>query len=578
MTPSKYQTNIILAAKDPGIPGVLVQAAAGSGKTTTLRLVCEAIKSVQPHASILALAFNKVTAEAFAAKLPPGITSATVHSQALRILRSADSRIRVDSSGDKAKAIAKRVLGPLVRSDPYSGFQRKTIKRIVSFCRATMTDPRNMDALQNMIDSCGIQMEAINPHDTDDLMSVSIRDAAHLAGTWLDIARGDRCLVDFDDMVDHVLVHQVKANTGYDFILGDEVQDWNRQQMEFVKHISRPGSIRTYVRNDLDDLLAGTMSLETEHAVPGTKVILVGDRNQSIYGWRGAAPDAMDHLKKAFAATELPLSVCYRCPRKIVELARKIVGPKHIEAAQDAAEGRLEYRVYEDLRRTMQSLAPGTMVICRLNRYLTQCALKVASTGQPVLIRGQNLRERLEEFVAKSARHCSMDSTTSYTEDLEVWVRKEIARLLDSDDEAAANAIDDLRATVRILLDYCNGPRDISSPINKFFVTDSDGTENVDKSAVIFSSIHRAKGLEAKSIVLLGPELCPSPMAFRAKNKEQALIQERNVLYVAVTRAMESLIMQPVSKPEDHRESSLYDHYRAIEDERAALQSELGLI
>jgi superfamily I DNA/RNA helicase len=49
--------------------------------------------------------------------------------------------------------------------------------------------------------------------------------------------------------------------------------------------------------------------------------------------------------------------------------------------------------------------------------------------------------------------------------------------------------------------------------------------------------VHRAKGLEAKNVFILKPELLPHPMAKQPWQQEQ----ERNIKYVAFTRALESL-------------------------------------
>jgi len=63
---------------------------------------------------------------------------------------------------------------------------------------------------------------------------------------------------------------------------------------------------------------------------------------------------------------------------------------------------------------------------------------------------------------------------------------------------------------------------------------------------IIFSSIHRAKGLESDHAIILQPEKLPHPLAYRANNVESALEQECNLAYVAVTRAMDHLTLQPL--------------------------------
>jgi superfamily I DNA/RNA helicase len=56
-------------------------------------------------------------------------------------------------------------------------------------------------------------------------------------------------------------------------------------------------------------------------------------------------------------------------------------------------------------------------------------------------------------------------------------------------------------------------------------------------SYVLLSSVHRAKGLEAKVVRIIRPELLPHPMARLPWQKEQ----EMNLKYVAETRSLEVL-------------------------------------
>jgi len=61
---------------------------------------------------------------------------------------------------------------------------------------------------------------------------------------------------------------------------------------------------------------------------------------------------------------------------------------------------------------------------------------------------------------------------------------------------------------------------------------------------IIFSSIHRAKGLEAETVVYLGAEKVPHPMA----KTPEAMKQEINLDYVAKTRAKRTLIYQALPR------------------------------
>jgi len=59
-----------------------------------------------------------------------------------------------------------------------------------------------------------------------------------------------------------------------------------------------------------------------------------------------------------------------------------------------------------------------------------------------------------------------------------------------------------------------------------------------DAEGVVFSTVHKAKGLEADHVSILEPQLMPHPAA----SKEWELAQERNIEYVALTRSKETLV------------------------------------
>jgi len=58
-----------------------------------------------------------------------------------------------------------------------------------------------------------------------------------------------------------------------------------------------------------------------------------------------------------------------------------------------------------------------------------------------------------------------------------------------------------------------------------------------DVQGISFSTVHKAKGLEARNVYLLRPDLFPHPMA----KKPWEIQQETNIHYVAATRSLENL-------------------------------------
>ena len=112
-------------------------------------------------------------------------------------------------------------------------------------------------------------------------------------------------LIDFDDMVTecYKLLKDrpdilEKIRELYPFIMVDEYQDTNMIQYEILKMLAHPRD----------------------------NIYVVGDDDQSIYGFRGARPDIMHKFTKEFRnASTLQLSNNFRCPKEIVELSSSII-------------------------------------------------------------------------------------------------------------------------------------------------------------------------------------------------------------------------------------------------------------
>ena len=104
----------------------------------------------------------------------------------------------------------------------------------------------------------------------------------------------------------------------FQFILIDEFQDISPDQYEIIRLLAAP-----------------------EH-----NLFIVGDDDQSIYGFRGASPDSMQTFMKDYPdADRIFLDVNYRCGGQIVEAAGKVVSKnknrvdKKIRAVHENGEG-----------------------------------------------------------------------------------------------------------------------------------------------------------------------------------------------------------------------------------------------
>jgi len=118
-------------------------------------------------------------------------------------------------------------------------------------------------------------------------------------------------------------------------------------------------------------------------------------------------------------------------------------------------------------------------------------------------------------------------------------IEKAKAKKQDQKAEAIQDKSDCLYFLIRTLKETKRNVPGLHEVIDQLF---SDRT-----NTVILSTIHKAKGLEADTVYWLNSSKCPSKWARQPWQQEQ----ERNLAYVATTRARKSLILiedSPVEK------------------------------
>ncbi len=144
-----------------------------------------------------------------------------------------------------------------------------------------------------------------------------------------------RRLLDFDDM----LVYCYELLSQREDILGL----WQQQ-------------FRYILIDEFQDICLVQYDVMKLLAAPENHIFIVGDDDQSIYGFRGAKPDIMKQFLKDFSgAKKCTLDINYRCAAPIVEAAGRVIAKnknrmaKKIRAAEgEAAEKRDEASVAEN--------------------------------------------------------------------------------------------------------------------------------------------------------------------------------------------------------------------------------------
>lgn len=494
--PTDFQADIYAWLID-GSGHAIVNAVAGSGKTTTLIDGITAITYGTKRPSILMLAFNKSIAEELTAKIPQNATAKTLNSLGAGILFK-NLRSKPALRTDKTELIAKGVAGfdQLIEEKRVEFLlMLPALKRLVSLFKGFGFGAiRAMPTFEDMTELC-------DRYDIEISDEVNISEFFDtLIKTFNEGIKNTR-IIDFDDQLFLPIYHDMPFPSYFNFVFVDESQDLNPIQNEMVK--------RT-IRN------AG-------------RAVFVGDRHQAIYGFRGADPEAMDTVSREFNATELPLSTCWRCPVSVIREAQKIV--PHIEAAPNAAKGRV-YKINEE--KMMDTITDGDYVVGRTCAPLVELCMDMIRLGKKATVKGSDIGEGLVNLAGKIARK---KLPGGIWDQIKTWGDMEVGKLNKPGQETKAQRLQDRVDTLLVLAEDCETVADIRSKIKGIFSDKSTG--------IVLSTIHKVKGLESKKVFIVHPELLPHPMA----KKAWAVKQESNLKYVAITRATEEMVWVTPKKP-----------------------------
>lgn len=477
--PSKYQEAIYDFIKN-GKGNAIIQAVAGSGKTTTL---VDACKLLPTSTTNIFVAFNTSIVAELKSKLPPQMECKTLHSVGFSLFRS--NFVDTTLQNDKLQIIIENVLidNDILPDDSRYMNYYGVLKALIPLLKANNITYNNYNEVEDVCVKGDYELN-------DDLFEVIVQ--------VMDKCKKNTSTIDFDDMIWLPVVLNFKAKT-YDYVFVDETQDLNKVQFELIKKISNGN----------------------------TRVIAVGDYRQSIYAFRGADTNSMKNLKDFFNMKELPLSICYRCPKSHIKMAQEITS--EIEASETAIEGVLEY---VNLNEVIKLAEEKNLILCRTNAPLIKVAFKLIREGKKAVVRGRNIGTNIMTVVKKYKAKTLNDLELKIANFEEL--QNEKLELIEEGklDKRKKNSIlanIDICETILAISESCETIEDLKSKIETIFTDEKVG--------IVCSSIHKAKGLEADKVFIIEFSNMPHPMA----HTDEEVAQEMNIKYVALTRSKREL-------------------------------------
>jgi len=467
------------------ISNLIIRAVAGSGKTTTIVWVYKQIVAKFPSASVLFLAFGAKIAQELNSR---GVPALTFNALGWRALKKA-YRVAYQINRDKTRDYLRDTLAP-----EQSRLYAAAAARLVGLAKNAGIGAIVEDSEQawfDLIDRHDVELE--HEQATYPELVAICRRTLEWSSQVSTIARA----VDFDDQKYLAVKFGLKLEK-FDYVLVDESQDLNAIDRALLHKVLK------------DDGILGA----------------VGDEAQAIFGFRGAESDSLAKIESEFGCQRLPLTVSYRCAQNVVKYAQRHGA---IEASPTAIEGVVRTADISDAVKNAQA---GDIILSRTTKPLVQLAYQFLKAHRAAFVLGSEIGRGLTALVNKMKAK-GIDALIAK---LNAYTDREVEKLIAKGKDSAAEAIRDKTDCVLFLIETLS-ENDRTVPALTRLIESLFADQG---NAIMLSTIHKAKGLEARRVYWLNFD-----KKIKWARQDWQKQQEENLRYVAATRAKEELVLLP---------------------------------
>ena len=596
---SEYQKRILDFIKYEN-GNLLVDAKAGSGKTSTLVLIADEI--IKQNKKCLFLAFNKSIVEELKTKIiSDSCQIKTLHSLGLSFLRSflykkhgENYVIDIDQHDEQIKQeveklfevycrqdfnIANAEMGSDDRDDLYYNLLRE-VASMVNYSRLYNCNYHEPEQLYDLAPKLCWYLKDYEDYGMKRFPEIVEKVIDGIKESFENPVKDEAGIphyrVTYTDMIYFPCLYKMRPpfslRTFLDYVLIDETQDLSVLQQMFVK------------------LFVGY----------NTRMIAVGDEKQAIYGFAGADTKSIKNLKKNFDLTELPLNICYRCPKNVIKIAQDIV-PSIDWNHKREDDGIVDFIDDSNLKDKLQ---PGDVILARRNNDLVRLYKKLV-LDEKISIKFKNqemvttivneIKKVIKEYIKrynayanvekelyrlcdekgidwrKDDKHLSKTDKSFMQSKYKELVKqnkqtsKQICKsnyninylktCMDEYKEKGEYAFTYDGQKDNICVEYFDVIESLLEQyrqnesgilVNDFIVyTESFLKGNIYKEVPILSSIHMMKGGEADNVFIIDYPRFPYIYSNQTEDAQQ---QEKNLQYVALTRPKKNLYLCRISR------------------------------
>lgn len=540
--PSTYQQDILDFFLNNPQSNMLVNALAGSGKSTTACMLSEHSKT-----SDLYIAFNASVVEEFKKKIKnPKTKVMTMHSLAYSIMLYNVEQESKDS-GEKPKGFGSQRSKRTVSLDnfkPHKILDEEITKRygryiefakrvflkdnyinLYNLCRLTLTDMSSNKDVSRLIDDHVLFLyygdEGYSAPDISEITST-----LKILDTKSRQQFETQGVIDFTDML-WITFNKLKYDNWevpywalYTNIYCDEVQDFSNIQLNFLKFIKRTKG----------------------------RYVFIGDFHQAIYNFAGANAQAFNQIPKMFAPVKtFDLPICYRCAKSHLSRVNREYGIP-ILPCDDAPMGFVKTI---DKSKISEYAKAGDMVISRKNKWIAEVVLDLARNGTPIFIEDKEMVGAIKRQIL-SSKCTSVGALEKFLQKVISNYNKKLFEIVSKNIREGGHEEEHLEAVTEtnskidntsFLLEILEGYLEhhaSSDSVSKFsnFIDKLLNT-TPSPNCVRLCSIHKAKGLEATNVFVLNE----AKINYDFRNSKEQNVQEKNLSYIATTRAKEGLYL-----------------------------------
>lgn len=281
------------------------------------------------------------------------------------------------------------------------------------------------------------------------------------------------------------------------------------------------------------------------------RVIIVGDKKQTIHIWAGTPRDCMDKLQLHFTAKELSYDFTFRVPKAMCKYLNDSGIDKRIKPYETNLQGSLTNVKYVEF---LSKVYHGDMVLCRYNRgakvkhTLQAISIDLILKGKKVALHGSTHIEDINELLDLTDEVKDFGAILPVVERTVLnTIAKEYTEYDLSKDNYRCKTLRENLESFKLYFNFYKKMRLLKYSRVDFIKFLNEMYEKSENAVQLYSG-HRCKGLEAKRVYIFHTEALLEDITNEATTIDQKT-EAHNLLLVMFTRSLDATFLVDCELP-----------------------------